>query len=52
MEGKVVYDEKTGKLVYKASLFEWVSGIVFCILIWAVIIFAMMTGSFAGRGLL
>jgi len=28
LEGKAVYDEKTGQLVYKASLFEWVSGIL------------------------
>ena len=46
LEGKAVYDEKTGQLVYRASLFEWVSGIALFLFILGMTVFYMVFDGF------
>ena len=45
--GKVVYDENAGQCVYKASVFEWATGIAVFLLIFGIIVFYMVFDGFS-----
>jgi len=47
IRGKVECDATTGQLVYKASLFEWVSGILVFLLIWGLASYWVLSGNFS-----
>ena len=49
-KGIVEFDDKTGRLLYKASFCEWVCGIVVFLLLFGIAAYWVLSGNFGASG--